>query len=204
MSGEQLPAGRIAVFDCFSGIAGDMTLAALLDAGAPLEDVRAGLARLALPAFEIEATRVQRGGLAALHVTVKVSAERTYQPEEMRALVRAAGLPARVEERARTAIGWLERGEALAHGTENPHLHEAGGVDAVVDIVGSMLALEALGIDAAWCPVVTVGAGTMTRSAHGAIPASPGPAAANLLEQAGFPTCFVQAAPELVRQTGAA
>ncbi|MCK6563578.1 MAG: LarC family nickel insertion protein [Dehalococcoidia bacterium] len=155
-----------------------MTLAALADAGASLDAVRDGLARLGLPPFAIETSRVARGGIEAVYADVRVEAERTYSPAEMRALVESAGLPGRVTARALGAIGWLERGEALAHRTPRPHLHEAGGVDAMVDIVGAMLALEDLHIEQAWCPVVTVGAGTIVKSQHGAIPAAPGPAAA--------------------------
>lgn len=195
---------RVAVFDCFSGIAGDMTLAALTDAGASLAAVRDGLARLRLPPFSIESQRVTRGGIEAVHLDVRVEEERSFSPAEMRSLVEQAGLPPRVASRALDAIGWLERGEALAHRTAEPHLHEAGGVDAMVDIVGSMLALEDLGVDCAWCPVVTVGAGTIVKTQHGVIPAAPGPAAAHILQEARFALRFVEASHELVTPTGAA
>ena len=192
------------VFDCFSGIAGDMTIAALVDAGAPLEAVSAGLGGLGLPAFTLAVERVTRAGIEASYLRVAIDGERTYQPDEMRALVRAGGLPTRVEARTLAAIGWLEKGESLAHNTSRPHLHEAGGVDAVIDIVGSMLALEALGVDDAACPVVTVGSGTIARTEHGPIPAAPGPAAAHILREAGFAVRFVESGHELVTPTGAA
>jgi len=192
------------VFDCFSGIAGDMTLAALIDAGASLDAVRAGLDRLGLPAFSIAVARVTRGGIDALHLDVGVAQERTYSPAEMRATITAAALPERVTGRTLAAIDWLERGEAAAHRTAEPHLHEAGGVDALIDIAGTMLALEELGIADVACPVVTVGAGTIARTEHGIIPAAPGPAAAHILQDAGFTLRFVEAAHELVTPTGAA
>ena len=192
------------VFDCFSGIAGDMTIAALVDAGAPLESVVAGLHRLLIPEFELATERVTRGGITALHLRVSIASECTYQPDEMRALVREVELPPRVEQRALATVGWLEKGEALAHETNRPHLHEAGGVDAMIDIVGSMLALEALGVEAAFCPVVTAGSGTIARTQHGPIPAAPGPAAAHILREAGFPVRFVEASHEMVTPTGAA
>ncbi len=195
---------RAAVFDCFSGIAGDMTLAALCDAGASLERVRAGLAGLDLPAFTLALEPVTRGGLRASYLRVEVSEERTYQPEELSARIGSAGLPARAAERSLRAIDALVGGEAAAHATETPHLHEAGGVDGLIDIAGTMLALEELRVESAWCPVVTVGSGTIVRSAHGAIPAAPGPAAARILEVAGFPVRFVEAGHELVTPTGAA
>ena len=193
-----------AVFDCFSGIAGDMTLAALCDAGASLERVRAGLSALDIPPFSLALEPVTRGGMRASYLRVHVAEERTYQPPELRARISSAGLPPRVAARSLAAVDALVGGEALAHATEAPHLHEAGGVDALIDIVGTMLALEELGVDEAWCPIVTVGSGTITRSAHGVIPAAPGPAAARILEAAGFPMRFVEASHELVTPTGAA
>jgi hypothetical protein len=194
----------ILVFDCFSGIAGDMTIAALVDAGAQLEAVRSGLATMGLPAFSLGIESVTRGGLAASYLRVEVSEERTYQPDQMRELIAAAPLVERVKQRACAAVDALERGESLAHRTNRPHLHEAGGVDAVIDIVGSMLALEALGVDECYCPVVTVGSGTIARTEHGPIPAAPGPAAAHILEEAGFAMRFIEAGHELVTPTGAA
>lgn len=196
--------GRVLVFDCFSGIAGDMTIASLVSAGASLEAVAAGLRRMPLPAFELGTETVTRGGVRGLHLKVEVSEERTYQPDEMREMVRGAGFGRRVEERALAAIGWLERGEAGAHETNRPHLHEAGGVDAVIDLVGSILALEDLGVGECWCPVVTVGSGTIARTSHGVIPAAPGPAAAHILQEAGFALRFVEAGHELVTPSGAA
>jgi uncharacterized protein (TIGR00299 family) protein len=195
---------RLAVFDCFSGIAGDMALAALIDAGASLESIRDGLSGLGLPPFSLDVEQVTRGGMRALHLRVGVDRERTYQPEEMRAMLRSASLPARARSRALAAIDALEAGERLAHASAEAHLHEAGGVDAMIDITGTMLALEALDVDEAVCPVVTVGAGSIVRAAHGALPASPGPAAAHILQSAGFALRFVEAAHELVTPTGAA
>lgn len=192
------------VFDCFSGIAGDMTIAALLDAGAPLDAISKGLEGLGLPPFVLSAEKVTRGGIRATYLRVRIESERTYQPPEMRAMIGAANLPPRVAQRVLSAVDWLEKGEALAHDTGQPHLHEAGGVDALIDLVGSMLALELLGVDEAACPVVTVGSGTIVRTQHGAIPAAPGPAAAHILQQAGFAVRFVESTHELVTPTGAA
>jgi len=192
------------VFDCFSGIAGDMTIAALVDAGAPLGEICEGLRGLGLPPFALSTEAVTRGGIGATYLRVAIETERRYQPPEMRTMIGAAGLDARVARRALAAVDWLERGEALAHNTAQPHLHEAGGVDAMIDIVGSMLALELLGVDDAACPVVTVGSGTIARTEHGPIPAAPGPAAAHILQQAGFALRFVESGHELVTPTGAA
>ncbi|MGE5595969.1 MAG: nickel pincer cofactor biosynthesis protein LarC [Hyphomicrobiales bacterium] len=204
MIGGDEPPPRELVFDCFSGIAGDMTLAALIDAGASLSRVRGGLAKLGLPPFELATAKVKRGGFEALHLDVTVRQERTFKPAEMRAMVEDAGYPDRVRLRALATIDALAQGEAAAHGTDDPHLHEAGGVDAMIDIVGTVLALEELDIQQLACPVVTVGAGTITKAEHGLLPAAPGPAAAHILQRAGFPLRFVEASHELVTPTGAA
>ena len=121
----------------------------------------------------------------------------------MRELIARAGFATRVRDRATAAVDALESGESMAHEGRS-EFHEVGGVDALVDITGTMLALEALDVERCYCPVVTVGAGTITRSAHGAIPAAPGPAAANILEAAHFPLRFIEASHELVTPTGAA
>jgi len=192
------------VFDCFSGIAGDMTIAALLDAGAPLDAVVSGLQKLDLPPFQLSTHRVRRGGIEACHLQVDIAEEHTYQPAEMREKVRAAAFHPRVTERTLATIDRLERGEQAAHGAAAAHFHEVGGVDALIDIAGTMLALEARGVDAAFCPLVTVGSGTIAKTSHGMIPAAPGPAATHILQEAGFAVRFVESTHELVTPTGAA
>ncbi len=181
-----------------------MTLGALVDAGVDIEALRILIGMLGLPPVTITATKVNRAGTAATHVVVRPSQERTYRPDEMKALVQSARVAERVKERATAAIEALALGEMKAHGTDVAQLHEAGGVDAVVDIVGSMLALEQMAVDKVYCPTVGVGSAGMTSSAHGTIPASPGPAAAHILQAAGFPLRFVDSDKELVTPTGAA
>lgn len=195
---------RTAVFDCFSGLSGDMALGALVDAGVGVGDLTEGLQGLGLPKFELRAGRVQRGGIEATRLEVLVSKEETLSPAQMVARLESAGLPDRARERAVAAVGWLERGEATVHRTDTPHFHEVGGIDALIDIAGTMLGLETLGVDDAVCPVVVAGAGTIVRSQHGALPAAPGPAASAILREAGFALRFVEAGHELITPTGAA
>lgn len=195
--------GRILVFDCFSGIAGDMALAALVDAGADIEQIRTAISQIDLPPVTLRTAGVTRGGLSALHVAVEPAHEAHYEAPEMRTLIGAAPVPERVRSRAIAAVDLLAEAEAHVHG-EGAAFHEVGGVDAVVDIVGTMFALELLDVESCYCPSVTVGSGTIARAAHGAIPAAPGPAAARILEDAGFPMRFVSSSHELVTPTGAA
>ncbi len=194
---------RAAVFDCFAGISGDMALAALLDAGAPADAVREAVAALRLGEVRIEPRRVRRGGIEALLLEIDAT-ERQLQPEEMRELLHAAPLAPTVRDRALAAVEALARAEERVHGGTGASFHEVGGVDTLIDVVGVAAALDALGVTRCFCPVVTVGAGAVARAAHGPLPASPPPAAFELLRDAGYPLRFTAAEAELVTPTGAA
>lgn len=192
-------------FHCASGISGDMTLGALVDAGAPLEAVREMVARVVPTGWTLEAERVQRGGVTATRVLVEVSAQ--APPRSARTvldLIDGAALPDPIAAVARGAVSALAEAEAAAHG-QSPgevHLHEVGATDAVVDLVGSAAALHLLGISDVYASAVASGAGT-ARSAHGPIPV-PAPAAVELLRRAGAPLRLLDTADELVTPTGAA
>lgn len=193
---------RVAVFDCFAGISGDMALGALLDAGAPLKAVREAVGALGLPGVRIEPRRVRRGGIEGVLVEIEAD-ERQLDAEEMRALLRTAPLSARMRERALAAVDALANAEERVHGGA-ARFHEVGGVDTLVDVVGVAAALEALKVERCLCPVVTVGAGAVAQAAHGPLPASPPPAAYELLRSAGFALRFTATEAELVTPTGAA
>lgn len=194
---------RIAWFHPFSGIAGDMALAACLDAGADADGVRELLDRLHLPGWSLDVEPVLRGGLAATHVTVHVDdAASSRTAGAIVAIVEGADLPRRVRSRAVATFRALAEVEGRRHGVapEEVHLHEVGGHDAVVDVVGTCAALELLGVDVVTCGPVATGVGTAT-SAHGTIPV-PGPAVVDLLR--GAPIAHVDVAHELTTPTGAA
>jgi pyridinium-3,5-bisthiocarboxylic acid mononucleotide nickel chelatase len=194
---------RIAWFHAFSGIAGDMALGACIDAGADADEVRAMLAGLDVPGWTLRTEHVLRGGLAATHVVVEVHDAATARSAgEIIAIVEGSDLPERVRDRAVATFRALAEAEADLHG-EHPddvHLHEVGGHDALVDIVGTCAALELLGVDLVLAGPVATGVGT-TRSAHGTIPI-PAPAVVSLLR--GAPTSQVDVAMELTTPTGAA
>lgn len=194
---------RVAYFDCFSGIAGDMTLGALFDAGVPVEAVEAPLQKLSIDPFQLEVTRVERMGLAATSVRVRVAESgvlRTYG--SVRSVIEQADLPPRAKETALTIFRRLAEAEAKVHGKEVAHVpfHELGSVDTIVDVVGATLALDHLGVEEVHASAVATGMG-MIRTEHGIFPV-PGPAVVELLKGApmysrGIPT-------ELVTPTGAA
>jgi pyridinium-3,5-bisthiocarboxylic acid mononucleotide nickel chelatase len=197
------PADRIAWFHAFSGIAGDMALGACLDAGADVEAVRAMLDALGLPGWSLRVEPVLRGGLAATHVVVEVDDDaHSRTAKDIVSLVEAADLPERVRDRALRTFVHLAQAEGRLHGQrpEDVHLHEVGGHDAVIDVVGTCAALEVLGVDAVFAGPVATGVGTV-RSAHGTIPV-PAPAVVELLR--GAPVAHVDVPVELTTPTGAA
>ncbi len=192
----------VAWFHCFAGIAGDMTLGSLLDAGADLDEVRAMLGRLSLPGWDLEVQAALRGGVACTRVTVRGNDAVPRTHAVIAALIEDAALPPRVTGRALAAFRALAEVEATLHRQppERVHFHEVGGHDAVVDIVGTAAALEVLGVDEVTSSAVATGTG-MVRSAHGPLP-NPAPATVRLL--AGVPTYGRDVALELTTPTGAA
>ena len=190
-------------FHCFSGVAGDMTLGALVDAGAELGEVRSMLERLPVTGWSIEAEPVLRGGIAGTKVHVR-AAETTVvrTATHIQGLVAEARLPERVQQRAAAVFEALAQAEGRLHrrSPDQVHFHEVGGIDAIVDVVGSCAALELLDVDVVTCSPVAVGLG-MVRAAHGIIP-NPAPAVVELLR--GVPTRGIDLALELTTPTGAA
>ena len=199
-SGERV---TVAWFHCFSGIAGDMALGALLDAGADLDAVRAQLSRLSIDGWSLETETVLRSGIAGTKVHVHTDDDAPARSAaEVARIVADAGLPERVERRALATIRALAQAEGRLHDmpAEQVHLHEVGALDAIVDIVGTCIALELLGVDEVASSPVADGIGTV-RAAHGVLPV-PVPAVVALLE--GAPTYGLDIARELTTPTGAA
>jgi len=193
----------VAWFHCFAGIAGDMALGACLDAGAPLDEVTAILERLPITGWGLEAELVMRGGLAATKAHVKAKADgitRTYG--HIAGIIEEARLPDRVRERSQRVFLLLAETEGRLHRrpTASVHFHEVGGIDAIVDIVGTCAALETLGVDEVSASTVRVGTG-MVRTSHGLLP-NPSPAVVDLLKEA--PVVGLDVNAELTTPTGAA
>jgi uncharacterized protein (TIGR00299 family) protein len=194
---------RMAYFDCFSGISGDMVLGALLDAGADLRAIEAELRKLGLEGWSISAEKVKRGAIFATHVKV-ASSERHHHRGLSVILGRIdkAGLAPRAAERAHRIFTRLAEAEAKVHNqpVEEVHFHEVGAVDSIVDIVGAAVGFELLGIDEFACSALDVGAGQV-KTAHGLLPV-PAPATVELLRGAPMYTSGIS--QELVTPTGAA
>jgi uncharacterized protein (TIGR00299 family) protein len=193
----------VAWFHCFAGIAGDMALGSLLDAGADLLEVRGLLERLALPGWELLVEESMRGGVACTRALVRGHDDVVVRTHAHIAdLITGADLPPRVTRRSLAVFRALAEVESALHRrpVDQVHFHEVGGHDAIVDIVGTVAALEVLGVDQITTSPVATGMGTI-RSAHGLLP-NPSPAAVRLLE--GVPTYGRDTRIELTTPTGAA
>jgi uncharacterized protein (TIGR00299 family) protein len=194
---------KIAYFDCFSGISGDMTLGALVDAGCNLAEMESQLRRLPVTGWKISSEKVVRRGFRATQAKVESSdAQRHRSLSEILQLIARAGLPAAVGERASRIFQRLGEAEALVHGmpVEKVHFHEVGAVDSIVDIVGAAAGFDQLGIEEFFCSALNVGGGRV-QTQHGSLPV-PAPATAELLR--GAPTYSTGIQRELVTPTGAA
>lgn len=194
---------RIAYFDCFSGISGDMTLAALVAAGWDREQLQALPQRLRVTGVAITVSEVRRGAFVATQVRVEVGAAQPHRHlHHIRDLLAAADLDAAVREKALGVFTRLAEAEAEVHGStvEKVHFHEVGAVDALVDVVGAIEGLRALGVEEVYSSPLRLGRGVV-RSEHGLIPV-PAPATALLLR--GVPVEMPDIEAELVTPTGAA
>jgi uncharacterized protein (TIGR00299 family) protein len=195
---------RLAYVDAVAGVAGDMLLGALLDAGADPDYVQAGLASLALDGLELQAASVKRHGITARRVSVVTEPEHDVHRSwaEVRALLDGAALPPRVLERAHAVFAALALAEGRVHDVapETVQFHEVGALDAIGDVCGIALALEDLDVDELACSPLPATRG-LTNSAHGRLPL-PAPATLELLR--GAPLYGVDLSVELVTPTGAA
>jgi uncharacterized protein (TIGR00299 family) protein len=194
--------------DAGNGAAGDMLLAALLDAGADLDAVRSGLAGLAVGPLDVGVDQVRRHGLRALHADVRVPADDVSRNlADVASVLSAAALPEAAREFALAVFERLARAEARVHGVDvsEIHFHEVGALDAIADVTGCALALHSLDLLGPAIRVVSpVAAGSgVVRAAHGPLPV-PVPAVLELLTEAGAPLRSHPASMELCTPTGAA
>jgi uncharacterized protein (TIGR00299 family) protein len=194
---------KLAYFDCFSGISGDMTLGALVDAGCDAGRLCAELHGLQVPGWELSTEKVWKNGMAATAVRVKTEDQSRHRSlSAIEEILAKSRLAPHVRERAIAIFRTLGHAEAAVHDVpvEKIHFHEVGAVDAIVDIVGSCIGFEALGIEKFACSPLNVGGGT-AKMAHGELPV-PAPATARLLIDK--PTYSNGVQRELVTPTGAA
>jgi pyridinium-3,5-bisthiocarboxylic acid mononucleotide nickel chelatase len=197
---------KVAYFDCASGISGNMALGAFLGAGASLETLRRTVEDLGLgAAAAVRVDQRARGEVTATHVDVEVlQAAEWHNIGAIEKVIRGANLDEGVQERALLAFRLLAGAEARAHdiAVDQVRLHEAGAIDAVIDVVGTFALAQELGIEAFFSSSLPLCQG-VTETEHGPIPL-PAPATVNILEAVGAPTYYRDGTAELVTPTGAA
>lgn len=197
---------KIAYFDCFSGISGDMILGALIDTGLPVGELRKELKKLDLGGYRIEAKTVSRGGLRGKQFKVEAAKNKGREKErtlgQILGLIEKSRLPARVKGRSERVFKKLGMAEAKVHGQEQEtiHFHEVGAIDSLVDVVGSLIGLEMLRVDKVYSSPLPLGRGWVN-CRGGRLPV-PAPATVELLK--GIPTLPSGEEKELVTPTGAA
>ncbi len=199
---------KIGYLDCFSGVSGDMILGALLDCGLSLDLLTAELAKLPLTGYRIKAQPARRGIITGTQVTVALEENAPEQRnlKEILNLVERSTLSEKAKERSALIFERLAKAEAKVHRlpVDEVHFHEVGAIDAIVDVVGTAIGLELLGIEALFCSPLPSGSGT-AETHQGIIPV-PAPATLELVASSGAP---IRPTPspelgELVTPTGAA
>jgi uncharacterized protein (TIGR00299 family) protein len=195
---------RIAYFDCFSGASGDMILGSLIDAGLSPQRLREELKKLRIPTIHLKAKKVLRAGLAATQVIVEGREEKRSHRnlKEILRIVERSGVETDVKEKSREIFKRIASVEGKIHRRpmEEIHFHEVGGLDSIVDIVGSVWGIRQLGIEKIYVSKVNVGAG-FVKCEHGILPV-PAPATLALME--GKPIYSSGVERELFTPTGAA
>jgi hypothetical protein len=208
---------KIAYFDCFSGISGDMCLGALVDAGVPLKKLLTELKKIPVKGYEIHVKKVKRAGVAATKVDVIQKARSTPPQAEQRAkskeqgarrwkdvkrIIHNSSLSNEIKEKGLKIFERLFKAEAKVHGEafDSVHLHELGAIDCLIDVFGTIIGLDLLEVEKVYSSPLNLGGGSI-KTAHGILPV-PAPASAEILK--GVPVYSTDINFELTTPTGAA
>src|SRR5215218_2933950 len=190
-------------FDCFAGASGNMILGGLISLGVDRDELLLQLRGLSTAEFSIEFETVDRSGISAVHADVRVPHEKRHRHlSDIVKIIDDASLSETVRERSKAIFQRLAEAEAKVHGisVQKVHFHEVGALDAIVDIVGSCVGFELLGVEAFACSKIHVGSGFVDMD-HGKFPVPP-PAVSELLQ--GVPIYSTEIEGELITPTGAA
>jgi pyridinium-3,5-bisthiocarboxylic acid mononucleotide nickel chelatase len=207
---------KVAYFDCFSGCSGDMIIGSLLDAGLDLEVLKRGLAGLDFRGYRLTAEKILRSSIIATKFNVVLDEEHEHSHEssshhrgltEILNIIDTGRISESVKKKSSEIFRKLGEVEARIHGVplEEVHFHELGAVDTIIDIVGTVFALQTLKIESVYSSPLAVGSGTV-KTAHGVLPV-PAPATLQIMADAGAP--MIDAPPsdkppgELLTPTGA-
>jgi pyridinium-3,5-bisthiocarboxylic acid mononucleotide nickel chelatase len=194
---------KIAFFDCFSGVSGDMLIGALLDAGLDIHQLEKEIAKLGLPNVRIKASDVVKQNIAATKFDVIYEDQKHHRHlKDLNALVENTAIDIEIQQQAKEVFLKIAEAEAKIHAMplEKVHFHEVGAIDTIVDVVGALVGLRLMGVEKVFCSRLNVGSGFVTFS-HGKFPV-PAPATAEILKH--IPTYSTDSKGELVTPTGAA
>jgi uncharacterized protein (TIGR00299 family) protein len=197
---------KIAYFDCFSGISGDMCLGALVDAGVSLQKLKRELKKIPVRRYELHAEKVKKAGVVATKVDVlqeaKSKEQRAKGWKDIEKVINNSALSQEIKQKGLKVFKNLFEAEAKVHGgtLKNIHLHDLGDTDCIVDIFGTIIGLDMLGIKKVYSSPVNLGSGSV-KTDHGFLPV-PAPATAEILK--GVPVYSTDTSFELTTPTGAA
>ncbi len=195
---------KIAYFDCFSGISGDMVLGAFIDSGLKLSDLKRELSKLKIPKFEIKAQKVKRGHIRG--TKVQISSKKIFRIAGLKNaidIIDKSRLDAQSKKLSKEIFTNLAKAEAAVHGQpiKKVHFHQLGELDTIIDIVGCVLALKLMGIEKVYSSSLLIGTGTV--NSHGEVFPLPAPAALELIKKRTV-NINPQITHELITPTGAA
>ena len=195
---------RVAYFDCFSGIAGDMILGALIDLGVDIEFLKKEIKKLGVSGYSIDVKKVEKNNVTASDVYITVNKDEQHHRsfKDIKKIIDNSSLDNYVKELSKKIFYNLAVAEGKVHNVsfDDVQFHEVGAVDSIIDIVGSVIGLKKLGVEQIFCSSLPLGSGS-TRCSHGIIPI-PAPATVELLRD--IPVYQSGAKHEMVTPTGAA
>jgi pyridinium-3,5-bisthiocarboxylic acid mononucleotide nickel chelatase len=196
---------KIAYFDTIGGISGDMTLGALVNAGVSFDELSSTLKALDIKGFELQEKHIERNGIVATKIDVVISQQPHYHRhlKDIEELIDNSSLSKSIKDRAKKIFYEVAVAEAKVHNTsiEKVHFHEVGAIDSLVDIIGTSICLDKLGIETVFSSPVKVGNGGIVKSQHGKLPV-PTPATMEILKN--YPIMLTDVPFELTTPTGAA
>ena len=194
---------KIAYFDCFSGISGDMTVGALLDAGLKIETLEEELKKLGLSGYQLEVNKVVKKGISATKFNVKIKEEGMERRfKDILTILEKSKLDEEIKKETKKIFFNIAQAESKIHqkDIDKIHFHEIGGLDSIIDITSAVIGIKTLGIEEIHSSALPVGKG-FVKCAHGVIPV-PAPATLELLKN--IPTYSGGIESEMITPTGAA
>lgn len=194
---------KVAYFDCFSGISGDMTVGALLDAGLELETLEEELKKLDLSGYQLEVKKVVKRGISATQFKVKIKEEGVERKfKDILTILEKSKLDEEIKKETKKIFFNIAQAESKIHqiDIDKIHFHEIGGLDSIIDITSAVIGIKTLGIEEIHSSALPVGKG-FVKCAHGVIPV-PAPATLELLKN--IPTYSGGIESEMITPTGAA